>query len=133
MLLLGAAAAMVLVCGAGMLLFVIGLGGAARQVAVEQKVQEDNATAAAKQAKLDADKDKGTAPATMTREEFMRVIDRKTEKEIIALLGRPESTDLHSDGSTWRYMHRTVDSISGKTDYSVHIRFVDGVVNSVTF
>ena len=76
-------------------------------------------------------------PATKlySREEFARLVTGKTPDEVIAILGKPESTRQTSDGpsESFRYEYRTYDQITGKTDYSVHLYFRRGVVASVSY
>lgn len=76
----------------------------------------------------------GTVGATpIPREDFRKHIHGKTQDEVIAVVGKPDSTG-DSDGLiSWKYFSRTFDPITGKTDYSVLIFFRNGRVDSVTY
>jgi hypothetical protein len=70
-----------------------------------------------------------------SREEFRRLVLGKTESEVIAAVGRPESThELGQAGrSFWIYHNLTRDPVSGNVDVSTHVTFQDGRVEVVSY
>jgi len=75
----------------------------------------------------------GVVTRTYTREEFRTAVVGKTEAEVIAAVGKPDST---SDSGTkmWIYKNRTTDPVTGKTDPSAFVHFGrDGAVETVNY
>jgi hypothetical protein len=71
---------------------------------------------------------------TYTREEFRTLVMGKTEAEVIAAVGRPESTSDIGDGRPhWVYQGVTRDTVSGKIDGMIFLHFEGGKVESVGF
>lgn len=70
-----------------------------------------------------------------TREDFARLVDGKSEDEVLKLVGRPDKTQEPDriGRSFWYYNHITRDTISGKLDSSVQVVFQNGVVDTVNF
>lgn len=63
------------------------------------------------------------AKKTYTREEFRKLVVGKTKDEVLAVLGKPFSTREPESGNSWTYHDLTVDSVSGKPDYSAWLYF----------
>ncbi len=75
-----------------------------------------------------------TAAKLPTREEFKAKVMGKTADEVIAAIGRPDSTDERLGSSMWSYRDLCYDPISGKTDRDISIHFgADGRVVRVNF
>lgn len=63
------------------------------------------------------------------REELDRLVKGKTEKEVLELLGKPESTKQYADGdTTWTYAEISRDRITNKIDRFMFINFEKGIV-----
>ncbi len=74
------------------------------------------------------------APAAkpLTRGEFDRLVVGKTADEVLAAVGKPDQTQSGTGGSeVWYYRNRTVDEVTGKTDFSAQVVFERGRVNRV--
>jgi outer membrane protein assembly factor BamE (lipoprotein component of BamABCDE complex) len=70
---------------------------------------------------------------TYTREEFRKLIVGKGQDEVIATVGRPDTTQDSGRNPTWYYRNLTVDPITGKTDHSAQVIFKNGVVDHVNY
>jgi hypothetical protein len=81
----------------------------------------------------------GTPPGTTwTRDDLRAAVVGKSEKEVLALLGRPESTQDTRMAAYWYYSRISYDPIARKVDYRVQIVFggplnTPGVVAAVNF
>lgn len=75
------------------------------------------------------------ADSVMTREQFRTAVMGKTAEQVIAAVGRPESTSDYSTVSAWYYEKKTKDPITGKIDISAQVLFdkETGRVRSVSF
>lgn len=72
------------------------------------------------------------AKKTWPRAEFKKMLEGKTEKEVLELAGKPDSTTQTGERVLWTYRESTVDPITGKIGLAfLHIK--DGVVESVDF
>lgn len=73
------------------------------------------------------------ARATMTRAEFRAAVEGKTAEEIIAAIGKPDSTTESSAGNeTWRYGRITKDPTTGNVDSQAAFTFSKGRAANVT-
>lgn len=70
---------------------------------------------------------------TVTRDEFRKSVVGKTEKEVLDLHGKPDSTTDSGGLRLWTYSRRTHDPVTGKTDSQVAVFFRDGKVESVDY
>jgi outer membrane protein assembly factor BamE (lipoprotein component of BamABCDE complex) len=85
----------------------------------------------ARQAEQQQKKQEATLP---TRDEFRTKIMGKTADEVIALIGKPDTTQDHGGGDqNWYYDHVSRDPVNGKTDTSVQVIFENGRVVKVNF
>ena len=75
----------------------------------------------------------GPSKRTCTREEFTKLVTGKTEADVIAAVGKPESTSETGGTRFLRYKGVTVDPVTGKTDYSTQVRIDGGVCSMVSF
>ena len=77
------------------------------------------------------------APAAKlpTREEFKSMVMGKTPDEVIAAVGRPNSTseDTTSDRSLWHYHSFVIDPITGNAGLSTQVVFEGGKVVKINF
>jgi hypothetical protein len=82
-----------------------------------------------------ADKD-SSEKKVYTREEFRQLVMDKTPEEVIAAVGRPDSTQ-DPPGTLgvqhWYYKARTFDPVSNKTDRIAQVTFQGGIVSSVSY
>ena len=70
---------------------------------------------------------------TYTRAEFRKLVMGKTAEQVKAAVGVPSSTN-EGDTVSWNYMSRTVDEVTGKTDFMALVTFgKDGRVEDVSF
>jgi hypothetical protein len=71
---------------------------------------------------------------TWTREEFKAAVMGKTEAEVVAAVGKPDTTLDDGGGKImWRYLSLTVDPVTGKTDYAANVWFKGGRVETVRY
>lgn len=74
-----------------------------------------------------------TTTKTYTRDEFRKLVVGKTPDEVIAAVGRPDSTQDSGRDPTWYYDSRTRDPVSGKIDFHAQVIFQDGKVVRVNY
>jgi outer membrane protein assembly factor BamE (lipoprotein component of BamABCDE complex) len=75
-----------------------------------------------------------TAKATVYgRAEFKRLLLGKTPDEVLAAVGKPETTSEQERRSVWYYRDRTRDPVTGKVDFQAMVVFRDGVVDEVVY
>lgn len=71
---------------------------------------------------------------TWYRDNFRNLILGKTRKEVLMLVGRPDSTqDSGGNNQYWYYRGVTVDPITNKKDYQVQVVFEYDMVTGVYF
>ncbi len=76
---------------------------------------------------LTLDANQWFASPDYTRAEFESLVKGKTAEEVIALVGRPDSTLDHSPTTDdWVYSYLTTDPVTGKADRTTHLYFEDG-------
>ena len=68
---------------------------------------------------------------TYTRDEFKTLVMGKTEAEVIAAVGRPDSSSQDGDRIKWTYRKRTIDPATGQVDAAIFVQFTDGKVSNV--
>jgi len=78
-------------------------------------------------------KERDTKSRTYTRDEFKALVEGKTRNEVIALLGKPKSTQQSGELEVWDYPGRTTDPVTGKTDHLATVEFEGDRVANVTF
>lgn len=74
-----------------------------------------------------------SAKKTYTRAEFKALVVGKTPEQVIAAVGKPDSTQESSIGQTWYYRETTVDPITGKADATAQLVFENGIVDRINF
>lgn len=67
------------------------------------------------------------------RDELRKLVEGKSQEEVLNLLGTPNSTTDTGGDATWYYHEISRDKITGKIDYSAAVRFSNGYVRSVGF
>lgn len=72
----------------------------------------------------------GDSRKKYTREEFSKLVIGKTEAEVIASVGRPESTSNYSDKTSWNYYYRVLNPVTGKYDHA-HFDFRGGIATDI--
>ena len=117
---LGVAAALVLLCGGGGVFAVLKVREAAQRVQAEIRAAEEQ--------RANDPKNK-----VYTRDEFRALLMGKTEQEVIDLVGRPDSTDDNRgpDRKVYTYKRRTHDPISSSDDLHAYVYFEDGKVDRI--
>jgi outer membrane protein assembly factor BamE (lipoprotein component of BamABCDE complex) len=75
----------------------------------------------------------GTSAKVYTRQEFSAKVIGKTSDEVIAAVGKPNSTQQFGRDPNWYYDYRTYDPITGKKDPMIQVVFVNGVVERVNY
>jgi hypothetical protein len=71
-------------------------------------------------------------PKLLMRADFEAKVLGKTADEVLAAVGRPDSTQEGTGRSpVWYYKNRTVDPVTGKTDWMIQVVFADGRVDRV--
>jgi hypothetical protein len=68
-----------------------------------------------------------------TRQEFRDLVMGKTQSEVIAAVGKPDSTQDDGLGVNWYYYNRTTDPVAGKIDGSAQVVFKGGRVTAVNY
>ncbi len=72
-----------------------------------------------------------------TRDEFTKLAIGQSKESVLSVIGKPETTSLSSDSEYWYYQGKTIDPITGKSDYSIQLVFeVSGgysIVKSINF
>lgn len=116
-----AAAILVIVCGGGSIAMALMFWTGARVITAPTTMTPDTLP--------------GKVEATVyMREDFRKLVLGKTPAEVIAAVGRPDSTgDISGVGAMWYYKNRTKDSVSGKLDTSAQIVFSNGVASHVNY
>jgi hypothetical protein len=113
-----------LVVGGILLLVVVGCGGllmfgwmsAAR---VAEKIEQE---------------EKAKAELAITRVQFQTLVLNKTPDEVIAAVGKPDSTQQAGQGDPiWYYKKRTKDPLTGKLDVHAQVIFEKGKVARVSY
>lgn len=72
-------------------------------------------------------------PKVWLREEFRQAILGKTPEQVIAAVGKPDSTQDSSGDQSWYYRKRTKDPVTGKLDSVAQVIFERGVVVRVNY
>lgn len=71
---------------------------------------------------------------TYDREELRRLVEGKTEEELVILLGKPaRTTELTNGYYLWAYRGLTIDPANGQRDFYTWIRLHRGKVHAVTY
>ena len=74
------------------------------------------------------------AAKTYTRDEFRKLVIGKSPDEVIAAVGKPNSTQDYGKGSVnWYYDQRTTDPVTGNLDNTAQLIFENGRVASVNY
>jgi len=93
-----------------------------------------NAAEVAKQNERDAKANERDAKSRKyTRDEFKALVLGKSRNEVIALLGKPKSTQQSGELELWDYLGRTTDPVTGKTDHLAQVEFEGDHVANVSF
>lgn len=71
--------------------------------------------------------------ARWTRAEFTALVEGKTTGQVIAAVGKPDSTGQTGFGDIWYYNGRTRDTVSGKVDFMAQVVFTGGKVSAVNY
>lgn len=76
-----------------------------------------------------------TEPKPISRTEFSKLIVGKTPNEVIAAVGKPDTTQSSSDGGNayWYYNGRTFDPVNGKIDSDAQVIIIRGIVDHVNY
>jgi hypothetical protein len=69
----------------------------------------------------------------MSRQEFRRLVTGRTMNQVLENVGKPHDTQDSEISVYWYYQNRTVDPVTGKTDWQVQVVFTNGCVSSVNF
>ncbi len=94
-----------------------------------KKADED-----AKRAERDAKaKDRDDKNRKYTRDEFKQLVVGKSRDEVIALLGKPKTTQQVGGVDFWEYPGRTTDPVTGKTDHNAQVEFDGDRASDVSF
>lgn len=70
---------------------------------------------------------------TYTREEFKKLVMGKSEVEVMAAVGKPDSTSESGGWLSWFYYDTTVDPITSKADKITSLQFDRGKVSGINF
>ena len=73
------------------------------------------------------------AGPVLTRAEFGQRVTGKTEAEVVAAVGPPDSTSEDADGKYWHYKRRTRDPLTGDLDSDVQVVLKGDKVVAVNF
>jgi outer membrane protein assembly factor BamE (lipoprotein component of BamABCDE complex) len=68
-----------------------------------------------------------------TREEFRKLIDGRTQDEVLKLIGKPRRTSEVGPYQYWHYDGVTRDVVTGKLDRNVQLVFEGGRVVRMNF
>jgi hypothetical protein len=69
----------------------------------------------------------------MLRDDFKSAILLKTPDQVIAAVGRPDTTQQAGTTEYWNYHHSTKDPVTGKVDNSAQVVIENGIVQIVNF
>lgn len=75
----------------------------------------------------------GANTATLSRDQFTRLVYGKNKQEVIAAVGKPDETSETAGIPHWTYSYRTYDAVTGKADYRVYLTFGDGASVTATY